>query len=320
MTLTEFVAYAEAHRIRDLSTIVVPQHSNDDLGDGPPCLQYLSTTGFPEGTRNNGLFALGVFCKKKFSNWQEKLEEFNREFMNPPLPSDEVAGMIKNLEKKEYNYRCSDQPCVSHCNSTVCRTRKFGVGGSDEFPVLTGLSVLDTDPPLWFADVDGQRVELTTDQLQNYKSFHKVAMERMHVCYMMLTQPVWLKMINVAMKDAIKIEVSGEVSTNGRFMELLEDFLITRHRAEKKDEILSGKPWEDEENQRFYFRLRDLEDHLKRAKFEVWGRNKVATELEKIGGKTFFNLRGKGLNVWWVRNEFTRPEPSALPPSIKEHI
>lgn len=320
MTLAEFVAYAEGKRVVDIDKITVQQHSNDDLADGPPCLQYLSTTGFPEGTRNNGLFALGVFCKKKFTNWQDKLEEFNREFMNPPLPADEVSAMIKNLEKKEYNYRCSDQPCVAHCNSTVCRTRKFGVGGSDEFPVLTGLSVLDTDPPLWFADVDGQRVELTTDQLQNYRAFHKVAMEKLHVCYMMLTQPTWLRMINQAMKDAILIEIGSEASQHGKFMELLEDFLIGRHRAEKKEDVLSGKPWEDEEHRRFYFRLRDLESHLEREKFTAWGRHKIANEVHKLGGKSFFNVRGKGINVLWVRNEFTRADPAALPASIKEHI
>jgi len=320
MTLAEFVETAERAAVLSFDNIKTLDLSDDSLSDGPPCLQYLSSTGFPEGTRNNGLFALGIFCKKKYDNWQEKLEEYNREFMTPPLTSEEVSSIIKNLEKKEYNYRCSDQPCVAHCNSAVCRTRKFGVGGSEEFPTITGLSVLDTDPPLFFADVDGSRIELTTDQLQNYRAFHKVAMERLHTCYMMLTQPTWLKMINVAMKDMIKIEVPTEVSIHGQFMELLEDFCIGRHRADSKEDILSGKPWEDEEKKRYYFRLADLMLHLDRVRFVAWGRNKVATELDKLGGKEFFNIRGKGVNVWWVRDSFTKPEAAKLPDSYKEPI
>jgi hypothetical protein len=241
--------------------------------------------------------------------------------MSPPLPAEEVAALVKNLEKKEYNYRCSDQPCVAYCNSTLCRTRRFGVGGNDEFPVLSGLSFLDTDPPLWFADVDSQRIELTTDQLQNYRAFHKAAMEKLHVCYMTLKQDTWFKMINSAMKDAIKIEISAEVSTGGHFRELLEDFCFTRHRGETKDDLLSGKPWEDEEGRRVYFRLRDLVDHLDRARFTSWGRNEVARELKKIGGTSFFNVRGKGLNAWWIKSDlFVRPEQARLPESQTDPI
>lgn len=323
MLLSEFLDAAEKIMVSnsEFDKIAAPESKDETLEDGPPCLQHLATVGFPEGTRNNGLFALGVFCKKKFgSDWQEVLERYNQNFLSPPLGSDEVAALIKNLEKKTYQYKCSDQPCVSHCNSALCRTRKYGVGGSEQFPILTGMSFLDTDPPLWFADVDGQRIELTTDQLQNFKHFHKVAMERLHTCYMMLKQDTWLRMINGAMRDAIRIEASHDVSVNGQFMELLEDFCVSRHRAEKRDDIASGKPWEDEEARRFYFRLRDLHEFLDRARFVIWGRNKIASELERIGGRSFFNVRGKGTNVYWIKNDFVRIGRIELPPSQKDPI
>ncbi len=48
------------------------------MSDGPPCLQALCTQGFPEGTRNNGLFSLGVYLKKAFpESWENKLMEYN---------------------------------------------------------------------------------------------------------------------------------------------------------------------------------------------------------------------------------------------------
>lgn len=34
---------------------------DEEIKDGPPCLQALMRQGFPEGTRNNGLFNIGVY-------------------------------------------------------------------------------------------------------------------------------------------------------------------------------------------------------------------------------------------------------------------
>jgi len=323
MTLNEFLNYAESKRLAELGSEEQDEAPpSEGLEDGPPCLQHLSTMGVPEGTRNNALFAFGVFCRKKFGeDWREMLEKYNRDFLTPPLPSDEVNTLIKNLEKKEYNYRCSDQPCVSYCNSTLCRTRKYGVGGSEEFPVLTGLSYLHTDPPLWFADVDGERVELTTDQLQNYRSFHKAAMEKLHKCYMTLKQDTWFKMVNAAMRDAIKIEVSDEVGTRGHFMVLLHDFCYDRHRGDSIDDLLSGKPYEHEDDKRIYFRLRDFCTFLDRSNFKSYGKHQIANEIRKIGGHKFFNARGDGINAWWIKSDqFKKMDPAKLPESQKEPI
>ena len=43
------------------------------IKDGPPCLQILCKEGFPEGTRSNGLYNLGVYLKKANSDtWQNR--------------------------------------------------------------------------------------------------------------------------------------------------------------------------------------------------------------------------------------------------------
>ena len=46
----------------DISKIAI-QVKQDHIVDGPPCLQVLTTQGFPEGTRNNGLFNIGIFYR-----------------------------------------------------------------------------------------------------------------------------------------------------------------------------------------------------------------------------------------------------------------
>lgn len=328
MSMSEFLRVGESSRI-DLDEIRIDPVSsgsdavNDDMADGPPCLQHLAVTGFPDGTRNNGMFALGVFCKKKFGErWSEVLEKFNREYMKPPLDSEEMVELIKNVGRKEYNYRCKDSPIVEHCNSVLCRQRKWGVGGgTGEFPNIGGLSVLDTDPPLWFVDVDSKRVELSTDQLQNYRLFQKMCMERLHICYQNLTQNTWVGMVGTAMQQVTKIEAPPDTSVHGYFLELLEEFCMNRHRAETPDGLLQGKPFEDEETGKIYFKLSALTKHLEIQKFMTWGRNKVSSEVRALGGTHFFNVGKQGVRVLWVPSKlFSEPGKTPLPKSHKDPI
>lgn len=323
MSVSEFLRVAEATRATlddlDVKTEVV---KDETLNDGPPCLQHLASAGFPEGTRNNGMFALGVFCKKKFGErWPEVLEKYNREYMRPPLDSGEMVDLIKRLEKKDYHYRCKDSPIVEHCNSTLCRTRRYGVGGGSaagSYPNIGGLSVLDTEPPLWFVDVDGRRVEVTTEQLQNYRLFQKVCMEKLHVCYQNLTQNTWVGMVGETMQQVTKIEAPPDTSIHGYFLELLEEFCVNRHRAETREGLAGGKPWEDEETGKIFFKLSGLTKHLEINKFTYWGRNKVSSEVRALGGTDFIVVGKAGVRVLWVeRKMFAELVKQPLP---KKHV
>jgi len=324
MVLSEFLSWAESRRVSpsSLGRVRIPQPEDETLDDGPPCLQHLASVGFPEGTRNNGLFGLGVFCKRKFgSRWREMLEKYNREYMRPPLSSEEVMSTIKNLDRQEYGYKCSDQPCVSYCNSTLCRTRKFGIGSSSDYPSISGLSKLDSDPAIWFMDIDDERIELTTRQLQSYREFHTVCMERLTICYKMLKQDTWMDMVRLAMEGASIIELPPEAKNEGHFRELLEDFCVNRHAAQARDEIFDGKPFHDEEDGNIYFKLSSLMDFLDRHNFKVWGRNKVSHAVLTIGGKKFLNIRGKGVNVFWVRAlEFVAVPQRSVPATQEEPV
>jgi hypothetical protein len=320
MTMAEFIEYADEHR-QPLQKSAGIVKLNDEFKDGPPCLQYLTTVGFTPGSRNAGLFALGTFAKKKYGDeWEGHLENMNRQFMSPPLPSDEVQEVIKNLKKKNFEYRCKDAPISAHCNSSLCRTRRHGVGNGGngaKFPAIGGISVLETDPPLWFLDVDGQRIELTTEQLQDYNKFQRRCMEAVHTIYQRLKPDTWLEILGEAMQNVNKISAPPDASIEGHFSELLQEFCMNRYRAESKDDILSGKPWEDEETHKFYFRLRDVMDHLSRAKFE-WGRNKVSSTIQKIGGTAFFQIKSRGVNVLWVPSDMFETPVKLDLPKMKE--
>ena len=178
---------------------------------------------------------------------------------------------------------------------------------------------MDTEPPIWFADVEDRRVEATTQQLQNYNLFHALCMERLNRCYMAVKQSDWLALLGTAMVNLTLIEAPPEVGTGGRFLEMLEDFLTNRAAAERRDDILSGRPWLDEDGDaapklatmpRYFFRLRDLQAHVVREGVRDMGRNWMAQRLKALGGADhLFNIKGKACGCWWVPASCVSPAP-----------
>jgi hypothetical protein len=284
-----------------------------DFKDGPPCMQHISAIGLGEGGRNTGLYAFGIFAKKKFpNNWEEVLEGWNQNVAQPPLPATELVDIIKRLRNKDYNYPCKDQPIVAHCNSAVCRTRKYGVGGTEnELPVVNGLSKLMADPPVWFLDVGGERVELNTEQLMNYKSFQKVCVDKLTTVFHNMSQVAWLAVIAKVMSEVTLIETSDEVSISGQFLEILDEFVNDSHRAKQKEDLLNHRPWLDDsepesKKHKHYFRLGDLQKFLGDNDFNHYTRGQIVSELRSLGGdKEVFTLKGQFVRTWWVPYHFT---------------
>lgn len=293
-----------------------------DFGDGPPCLQYLSGIGLSEGNRNNGILNYGVFAKKKYgTQWKDKLDEWNRKYCEPPLSSDEMTGITKRLDKKDFYYRCKDQPIVSHCNAALCRTRKHGVAsGTNSMPPIGGLSVMPSDPPLFFLDVGDNRFELTIEGLINYNEFRKVCASRPPFKYYGdMKQSAWGVVIQDLMDNITTIDISPEVGIHGQFTELLIDFIVDTNKADQRDEILKGNPWLDDsdenpDNHAFFFRLKDLRKYLEDNNFKHYGDNLIAAKIRGLGGNNVqLRLQGKPVWVWHVPASFAVPKPRVAP-------
>jgi hypothetical protein len=267
---------------------------------------------------------MGIYYKRRDpSTWKRELEEANQTHMKPPLAADEVAGVIRSLERKEYEYTCKVEPMFSHCDSMTCRGRRWGVGDEGNLPIIAGLSKLDTRPAIWFVDVMGVRLELTTDQLYDYRLFTKSCMEEGTHTFGPMKQASWHSMLNEAMKHCVMIEAPDDVGVQGRFHEYLEEFLTNRQKGERREDLFSDRPWEDEEEQRHYFRLGALQKFFKREdvrdeRSQYFGRNRLATMIQRLGGGPhFFNIRGRGCSVWWVPSSTVQSLPEVEPPPVK---
>lgn len=326
LTLAQFLSLAESVRMSEdeiLGIRTTSEKAERSGGDGPPCLEQLMTSGFPQGSRNNGLFNLGIFLKRKYpDDWERRIEEANQEHMSPPLPTEEVGQVLKSLRKNDYRYKCSDQPIVSFCNPAACRTRKFGIGGAGSMPAMESLSKLDTDEPVWFMDVAGQRIELTTDELQQPSRFQKRCMEVINVVVPIPKKQTWDNMIQSLMENLTLIEAPSEISVSGQFHEHLETFCTDRQAAREKEEILLGKAWLNEEEGRYYFRIKDVQEHLDKVKFRGLTRSQMTMRIRKMGGGDhFFNLKGRGTNVFWMpREAFELQTEAHATPAIQESV
>ena len=291
----------------------------DDLADGPPCLQHLIGQGFPEGTRNDGLFNLGVYSRLSTpDNWKAELERFNNLYMKPPLSTTDIQGVAKSLGKKDYMYTCSKAPIKPHCNSQLCRSRKFGVGNNGGMPTLSNLTKFDSDPPIWFVDVEGARVELSTDDLQSQARFQKSCMEKLNTMPPRINNGAWQQMIQHLLDTVQIISAPMDASMSGQLIEMLDRFCTQKAQASVMDEILLGKPYYKDE--RYYFKVSDFLNFLERHHFRDFKVNKITSMLRDRGGEHhFFNLKGRGTNCWSMPGVNKQTE-SFDSPEIKSEV
>lgn len=330
MTITEFIRTAEKARVEPdkLAEIRVKKptaakRAKTPFADGPPCLQHMVAQGpIGQGGQNNTLFHMGVYYKRAFpEDWKTKLEEANHKFMKPIHPTENMSSLIRSLEKTEYEYKCKDQPMCLHCDAMLCRTRKYGVGTGSTYPILTSLQKLETDPPVWFVGVEGKTIMASTDDLQNFMRFHKLCIEHTNKCFGILKQSVWLSLVSEALEKVETIEAPPEASLAGIFHEHLESFLTNRQKGTKIEDLLSGRPYEDEEEMQHYFRLQDLQRHLQRENVRDITRPQITARLRAIGGRPRqFNIKNKySVNAWGVPvSAFMNGTPILDIPKIKE--
>jgi hypothetical protein len=291
-----------------------PEDLSTFFDGAPPCLQTLVTRGKITELRNQTLFSIIVMLKKMHGEdfKEEMVDEYNQRFIDPPLGHKELAHIIKSTSKKTYFYKCNDEPIRSVCNRQICLTRKFGIGGSDGDPgvVFGQLVKLDTDPPIWLWDVDGARIELSTDELQNQGRFQKRCIEVINKLPNVMKTKAWQDLVRERLTNIEIRPVPQDASLTGQIMTHLETYCNSRVKARDREELLHNKPWTGEVDMeiegrkmrvtRTFFHGPDFLKYLSQQKVQVTSRQ-VWVMLEKIGaGHHFFNIKGRGINTWHI--------------------
>ncbi len=304
LSIQEFIALAKEKALsaEDLKTLNV-KTEGVDFADGPPCLQTLAANGFPKGSRNSGLFAIGVYLRQKFpDDWEKEMDTHNQKFMDPPLQTKEVVLVTRSVGRKNYFYPCDKFPLNEHCSKELCKNRQFGIGdgSEDEMNVnIGGLVKLMTDPPLWIVDVNGIRMELETDDLMNQDRFRKKCLETIDELPNRVKPLAWENTIREKVRNAEKVEAPADANAEGRMWTLLDHFCTSIAQARTKDEMLMGKPWTQYD--RTYFRGSDFQKFLDQQYFRGMSTKQIWSAIRKRGGEHHtYNLKGKCVQCWSV--------------------
>jgi hypothetical protein len=254
--------------------------ANQWFPEGPPCLQQLAREGIPEGTRNNALLNIGRYYRMVDPNaLKENLGRANAELCSPPLEASELNGTIlRSITKNSLRYQCNKEPLESRCNSAVCRGRRYGVGrdgkqgngvpdaaeipNESDVPIIGQLRKYNSDPPIWFLDVNDINVQLTTDQLMSPRAFAKRVYEATNFVMDQWTERSWTKMLRDVSKDLIEIEPDPNIGPDALLRRNIEYFL-RKYSANVPDRnaVRTNMVWT--ERDRMWFDPRSLIRHLK---------------------------------------------------------
>lgn len=287
-SLIEYVDYAEDRQVTEdyLLTAVLPE--NPDFMQGPPCLQTLAGRGFGSGSRNKGLFAIGVYLKKRFPNdeeWAGQLRIYNTKFMKPALEEAELKTIIKSLGRKEYNFACSQDPIKSFCNRTLCRTRDFGIGKADTkdwgITIDSEAQIIMTEPPYWVLTVNGTRMRFFSEDLMKQPRFQELCMQKIRFLPPTLPRDEWTVNINKIISTATEIEAPSDSGPEGELRWYLHQFCTVYPQAETREEMLTGKPWID--TGYIFFRGNDFKRYLEAQHFRALTGNKLYAAMRDFG-------------------------------------
>lgn len=315
LTFDEFLDFAES-RQTDARTLKRRVVENDAYGDGPPCLQHLSATGFPVGTRNRALFNLGVYARKKYGDdWRRHLERMNAESMKPPLDSAEVQQIIRNLSKKTYRFTCSEDPIASACNRPVCQARPHGIGGTDLDPgvVIDGLTKVLTDPPTWYVNVDGRRLRIDrTEDFISQTRFSVAVVEGLNILPQKVPREAWEEIVRGVLERVEEIDAPHDASARGQFEFLFEQFCAESVPARTRDDLLLGRLWLNPDTGRTYFRSVDLMAYLERHRTRFTARQAWDVLRERDADTRAFKIKGRCVRCWGVKDIARQTEPHEI--------
>ena len=311
---------------KDLKEFKVKRKEIPELNDGPPCLATLMSQGIPPGGRDNTLYQYAVYAKKKWpDDWSAKIEEFNHKYMETPLPAQQVLKTIRQHEKKDYQYKCKDQPMCGVCVPLQCRSKQFGIG-DDIHHQISDLTKFQSDDSTWFLNIDGKRIKLSSDQLYNQHQFRLACMNEINEMPTMLNSAAWTRKLQALLKDVHVIEMPHEIKKTGRFENLLEQFLEDQGQAEDISELKIGKALfeereyidkvKDEKGERevtvkkmtAYFKSDKLQKFLEKHRFKDFSSTEMMAHIrDKLGGgDTRRKIDKKAVYLWylpWQRKE-----------------
>jgi Primase C terminal 1 (PriCT-1) len=289
--------------------------------EAPPCIQTMLAKGIQPGTRNEALYNITVYLRRAFpDDYVERALAINARSKDP-LPIQEAKTTIKSAGRKEYQYKCSQEPCKSLCDSATCVTRKFGITPS-EIPVtneelgFTKLARLNSEPVVWELTVDGKVVRVQTPMLMKFEKIREAVAEAHARIIPAMKNKDWEALLGELMTKVVHVDTPDEASVSGvvrsRLREFVSKVVGMNGNGQDRENLLRGMPVMEvrDDKKVVYFQGASFVDFLKKTRSEELKGINLWLALKKSGvTHTRFRVRGEVVNVWYVDiNEQGEPD------------
>ena len=330
LSIEEFLAKANSYALTlgDLESLEVPQLQHTALPDGPPCLNYILENGLlVDGRRNDVLFQIGIYYKKADpENVEARLIEIAERYTSEsdPLDQKEVRNIAKSVQKKDYKHACSKHPMVNHCNRDICSKCKFGVHSSNLLLGNRTLTMVETDPPIWYLTLDTdsgpKTISFNTDQISSNALFNKRVMETIREVLPPEEPEVWFEIKKNLMKSCQVVEIPEEATPVGQLRAALSEF--ANGATENTESIVTAGRAINTDTQEFCFRLQVFQEYLDRTRFKAMKPNEIIAALKNsFKGQVHRPTINSGRVRFWaipIANlyEPTQPTDIRIPESV----
>lgn len=127
-----------------------------------------------------------------------------------------------------------------------------------------------------------------------------------------VNQRTWQTRIQTLLDNLTVVEVPPDATLKGEFEDLLHAFCCERAKGEEREDILQGVAVWAEGN--VYFQVKDIKKHLSVNDFNHYTSNKITLRLQDLQAeKMFWRVRGKGVHVWYLPQEYFQTDESEIP-------
>ena len=308
VSLNTFIKTAEANRVDldEVNRLAVADHA-----EAPPCVQQIIKGYAKQGVRNEALYAVGVYLKKRDGEgFEVEGAKLAKEIFNPPLKPQEVGRTLAQIANNNYSYKCGQSPCQDFCNRPVCYTRRYGIEARDRegkaiTEMFANLRRYESDPVIWEVDVEGRSVRMTTEHLMNASRFRIAAMEKAAILLNPMKQDEWNGILVNLRESMQTFAVPDDASNAGRIRRKLLEFV--RHcdltQPGNPNDLLVGNPVVMQIGGKMCvaFRGSDFVEYLKHHRVEDSRSNEVYMAVERMGVQhTKVKVSGKQEEVWYL--------------------
>lgn len=286
-------------------------HSNE-YASGPPCIQEMIKNRVDEGNRNLAVFQAAVFLKRYTpEDWKQKLQEFNALALTTPLGYKELRQITGSVNRRDYNYKCREEPCKSLCNKAVCSTREFGITDGDtranELPPFDKIEKVIATPVRWVLHIKGQQIELESSALFDFSRVRMAVYEKLNILLPRMKSEEWDGHLR---EVAERAETRHETTLDDVIFQKMCDFVRRAHQdrqipeEQRRESLLRKMPalisisntqfkprgQVDEKGQLdevgrvwyYAFRATDFIDYMRRHKALIVQEHQVHTILHRV--------------------------------------